>query len=224
MQKRRITITVGVVLLVMAACGLLIRLQSVQEVVREGIVLPVYFVVWLAWLFLRSIDQVVIWGIGLIVLALVLIYGLAAAWTKKTPQLSKESLEGPRRPIAAPPPRTYGRVKFWNNRIESLYSQGLSNDFAAHEFRRLTQGVEAFSGRGFSRPLENESSADLQTFFLPANSISNESLPSPQTWRQRLAAWLQRTPPPGPVPLGDTLARLCTFLEEKLEIEHDDSN
>jgi hypothetical protein len=115
-------------------------------------------------------------------------------------------------------------VKFWKNRLDSLYSQGLANDYAIHEFRRLTQGVEAFSAHGAAYNPADDVDADLLPFFLPANQFNPEPVPALQTWRQRLAGFRQRRHAAEPVAVGETLARLCAFLEERLEIEHDDSD
>jgi len=76
---RRIAFTAFIILVVMGSCVLLIRIQAVQDLVRDGLILPLYYLVWLAGLLLRSIDEVVLWSVALIGLAMALIYGIAAA-------------------------------------------------------------------------------------------------------------------------------------------------
>jgi hypothetical protein len=224
MERRRIILTFLVIGLVMAACAMLIRLQEVQDLVREGIVLPLYYLAWLLWLFFISIDQNVLWGLGLFALALVVIYGLSAAWIR-SPARRKDALPGdPSGRAEDAAPRTYGRVKFWYNRIESLYSQGLKNDYATHEFMRLARGVDELAGGVLARPQVDDATSALKAFLpSPERSLADQPVLA-GNWRQRVAARFRRDQPAQAAPVKDPLSGLCNYLEEKLEIEHDDSD
>lgn len=129
-----------VFLLVMAACVLLANTETLRYIVREMIVTPAYFLVWLFGWFIRSVDQVVLWWLGLILLILILTYGLSAANPGRDPQPV-----APWRIDERPPPAS-GRVGFWRNRIESLRasSRQRSTEYASFDFRRLEQRVHHF--------------------------------------------------------------------------------
>jgi len=213
-DNRRIALTALIILAVIGSCTLLIRIQAVQDLVRDGLILPLYYLFWLAGLLIRSIDQVVLWSIALIGLAMALIYGIAAARPFENP------FDKPRWRESDLLPPAYGRVKFWKNRIDSLRSQGFDSDYAIHEFRRLTQAVEDISEESSEKALASVP-ADLKVFLEPPQRAGMDILgePSRPWWRR----WLPRSriqvePSSG----TDSLAELTNFLEEKLEIKHDD--
>jgi hypothetical protein len=155
-----------VFLLVLVACALLANTETLRYIVREMVVTPAYFLVWLFGWFIRSVDQVVLWWLGLVVLILILTYGLSAANPGRDPQPV-----APWRIDERPPPAS-GRVGFWRNRIESLRasSKPRNTEYASFDFRRLEQRVQQFrsgaqapkeplAGR-LSVPIEDPAEAD----------------------------------------------------------------
>lgn len=80
MDKRRVLLTALVTLGMTLACGLLIRLPTLQNTVREGLIMPVVYLVWLVRLLIHSVDQPVLWGAAMLILGLGLAYGLVSAW------------------------------------------------------------------------------------------------------------------------------------------------
>jgi len=212
---RRIAFTAFIILVVMGSCVLLIRIQAVQDLVRDGLILPLYYLVWLAGLLLRSIDEVVLWSVALIGLAMALIYGIAAARPFQNP------FDEPRWRESDLLPPAYGRVKFWKNRIDSLRSQGFDSEYALHEFRRLMQNVGEISGEN-PETAAASLPADLKMFIEPPQRSGLDLLDRPtRSWRR----WLPRPKIQIQQDSGaDSLAELTVFLEEKLEIKYDHRN
>jgi len=213
MDTRRILFTSLAILFVMASCIGAIRAQTVQDLVRDAIVLPVVYAAWLAGLLLRSVAQPLLWTAGLIILGLLLLYGVYLAWPARLPPLQLPGLDEGR------PPDASGQVRYWRNKIESLRSQGFDSDYASFEFRLLTKAIVAGAKKNGSPPHPPE----IDGFFSQASEPSEEIASSTHSWRETLQkrlAFKRRQPQPE----HDPLEELCTFLEEQLEIDHDDSD
>jgi hypothetical protein len=212
---RRIFLTLLAILLVMAACVLAIRLQALQDLVRDGLILPVVYAAWLAGLLVRSLDQPLLWAGGLFILGALLVYGLFLTWPERVTRAKPLKYEEGQIPAA------HGQVRFWRNKIESLRSQGLDSEYASFEFRRIAQAVEEISDKnGASGAAEHP--PEVEVFFKKTAVRSAKATEAPLNWREtlrnRFAALTQRPP----APERDPLAELCTFLEDELEIENDD--
>lgn len=128
-----------VFLLVMAACVLLANTETLRYIVREMIVTPAYFLVWLFGWFIRSVDQVVLWWLGLILLILILTYGLSAANPGRDPQpvAPWRIDERPRRPPG-------GLVSGATGSDRCASSRQRNTEYASFDFRRLEQRVHNF--------------------------------------------------------------------------------
>jgi hypothetical protein len=211
MQIRRILLTALVVLLVMASCVLIIRVESLQTLLRDGLITPLVYLFWLAGLALRAIDQAVLWGAGIVLLALALFFGL---------YITRSGDAGEprgRRWQETAAPQSSGRLRFWSFRIKSLRYQGLHSDYAMHDFSRLGRAASRFVGQDLA-----ESAAArlpvLRSFF----TRHSTELPPHTTWweglRRRFAAFFHPNPAPDQ---AVALPEFCTFLEEILEIDHD---
>lgn len=216
MDKRRIALTALVIVGVGLACAALIRLNTLQESVREGLIMPVVFVVWLTRLLLRSIDQPVLWTGGVIILGLILVYGLLAAWPDaeilihpgRWTRSVRESTED-----EAPPPMG-GRIDYWQGKIHSLRSQGIHSDYANFEFRRLARATGETIGGETGQP---HPPAAIRPFLANGERGGATAAPAaPLGWRFRFT---RRRPPP---PEEDPLVILCNYLEDQLESRHDD--
>lgn len=240
MDKRRVIITGLVILGVIAACLAVIRLGDLEALVAEGILMPVYYSLWLGNLMLHSVDQPILWGIGLALLAAGLVYGFVKAWPTRLPRPRPDLNAEQRTPI-------HGRVYFWINRVESLRNQGVDSEYANFDFRRLTQSVievaddetisassyppevqpflKKSSRTGQSPPAPEARRASFRRLFARWRPAASASPPAGETRPQLQEAAAAFSAPEAPQPGGrDPLDGLCTFLEKELEIEHDDND
>jgi hypothetical protein len=217
MDYRRILLTLLAVSLAVAVCLAVIRTQALQDLVQEGLILPLYYAAWLAGLLVRSVDQPLLWAVGLIALGLLLAYGLAVAWPEQLQRRKSRKFEEGRLP------EKHGRVYFWQNRIESLRSQGLDSEYATFEFRRIAQTVKDTSDKnGVIEQADH--SPEIEVFF-KRKAAQNGWAPTPRfNWRERLNWQLTTLTRRKQPPERDPLAELCTYLEGQLEIDHDDSD
>jgi hypothetical protein len=146
-----------------------------------------------------------------------MVYGLAMAVPEQQTLQPPRAQEG----VAAPP--GHGRVRFWRNKIEGLRTQGMDSEYANYEFRRLTKAVTASTEKEAALVMLAHPE-ELEPFFKKAaegnGTLQKAPRKPPGALRRRLAA-LARRPI---IPEQDPLVELCTFLEEQLEIEHDDSD
>jgi hypothetical protein len=212
MKLRRIILTSVVVLAVMAACALIIRLDWIQETVRDGLITPVMYLVWLAGLALRAVDQNVLWLVGLLILGIALIYGLISAWPASRKEVQSHTWEDQH-----PPPES-GRIDFWENRLRSLRSQGISSDYAMHDFRRLVRQVGEMTNQDFAnnpQPFPDT----IEPFLVRPKAQVSEIGSARRSWRQRLTGLFRPQQANGDI---SALPELCKFLEENLEIDHDE--
>ena len=216
MDKRRVLLTALVTLGMTLACGLLIRLPTLQNTVREGLIMPVVYLVWLVRLLIHSVDQPVLWGAAMLILGLGLAYGLVSAWPD-----AESMLRPGQRPRQArsyseeeQPPPVSGRIDYWEGKIQSLRSQGIDSDYANFEFRRLTRSTaETIPGES-SQAAATEA---IGVFFLPTERTNTAPLKSSPAWRR--LRFGRRAPPAA---ADDPLVKLCTYLEDQLESKHDD--
>jgi hypothetical protein len=216
MDKRRIFLTALVTLGVTLTCVLLIRLPTLQNTVREGLILPVVYLVWLVRLLLHSVDQAVLWAAAMFILGLALTYGLLSAWPDAESMLRPGQRSNTVRTNSEEqqPPPVSGRIDYWEGKIQSLRSQGIESDYANFEFRRLTRSAaETIPGES-SQAAAAEA---IGVFFLPTDRTSGAPLKSSPAWRRLRFG---RRPPPAAG--DDPLAKLCTYLEDQLESKHDD--
>lgn len=128
--KRRIILLV-VLLLVLTAVLIVWITPGVYQWVRREVIVPIFFRVWIWWQWLRHLNQHEIWN-GVILALLVLgLYRLATGLTLTT-RREDSGLTGERNTP------TQARVSFWLEQIQVLYSGRGAPEFAAREFRRLT--------------------------------------------------------------------------------------
>lgn len=216
MDKRRIFLTLLVTLGVILACGLLIRLPTLQNTVQEGLILPVVYLVWLVRLLVHSVDQPILWGAAMFILGVALTFGILSAWPDADSMLRPGQRPSPVRTNSEEeqPPPVSGRIDYWEGKIRSLRSQGIDSDYANFEFRRLTRtAAETIPGES-SQAAAAEA---IGVFFLPTDRTSAAPRRPLPPWRRLRFG---RRPPPAPA--ADPLAKLCTYLEDQLESKHDD--
>ena len=175
MDKRRVLLTALVTLGVTLACGLLIRLPTLQNTVREGLIMPVVYLVWLVRLLVHSVDQPVLWGAAMLILGLGLTYGLVSAWPDAESMLRPGQRPRPARSYSEEeqPPPVSGRIDYWEGKIQSLRSQGIDSDYANFEFRRLTRSTaETIPGES------NQAAATeaIGVFFLPTERTKHRAV------------------------------------------------
>ena len=212
MKFRRIFLTAVVVLAVMASCLLVIRLDWIREMVRDGLITPVVYLLWLAGLALHAVDQNVLWLVGLLILGIALVYGIISAWPAKPREAPSHTWDDQH-----PPPKS-GRIDFWVNRLRSLRSQGFSSDYAMHDFRRLVRQVGEITNQDLAnspQPIPVE----IKPFLVRPKAQVSETGSARRSWLSRLTVLFRPQPENTDI---SALPELCTFLEENLEIDHDE--
>lgn len=235
---RRILWTVLLTGLVGAACLWSILYTSLAEMVRESIVMPIVYSLWLVGLQLRSFDQELLWVTLLVILGIIFFYLLSRAWNihLRPPVLTQ--------PRQDDPGTVHWSIQFWNSKIHNLRSHGVESEFSILEFRLLGRQVLAFThghtdsgGRipehvpqsaieeapASIQPLLRRPGAGKERRSLP---LAKRKLPLAKNWLSLARHTLKnlrllglRTP--AAVPPSDPVLDLCIYLEQQLEIDHE---
>jgi hypothetical protein len=206
-----VLITLTAIALVLLVMGILGSRPEVRLWVRENIILPVSFLLWVIRLLLRSLDESFVWVIAVLVFALLLVSNLIDALRVSAANRQAEQV----RMEPAVPSR--GRLGFWLMQIHLVRRGGASFDFARVEFRRLAQAVQAYQGDNSKlEPLP----PGLETFLerRPFRVDTDESLSF--DWIARLFG---RGKPRPPSP-DQKVADLTQYLERQLEIRTEDEH
>lgn len=198
----------------------LILAPLVVNVVRDHLLVPVLYAIWLARLYLNAVPQLVYWAVLLGIGVLLAIQSLYY-WS---PRL---------RPRARPTPPAAGQVSRLSNWVaESSRGQY----FRQHLLRRLIRITLRLHGHS-DRLHATETAALLASdqLSLPedVHAILEEGMTSTaydlddhmnlvKRFTGWLTGWLPRTR--SRPPIDPALTRLVEYLEEKLEIPHDEPN
>lgn len=206
---RRLLITLTAVALVLLTLGILGYQPGVRLWVRENIILPVSFMLWVFRLLLSSLDESFLWVIVVLVFALLLISNLIDAL--RISAANREAEEARLEPVIA----SRGQLSFWLMQIHLVRRGGASYDFARVPFRRLVQAVQTFQdehGKVEALPPELEQFLERRPFTMDAeDSLSFD-------WIGRLFGGGRSRPPSSDQKVAD----LIQYLERQLEIREDE--
>jgi hypothetical protein len=128
-RKRRIILLV-VLLLVLTAVLIAWLNPGVYQWVRQRVIIPIFFRVWVWWQWLSHLKQHEVWNgvfLALLVLSLYLLASGLNIPTRQEGSILKGKMQSP----------TQARVSFWLEQIQVLHSGRGAPEFAAREFRRL---------------------------------------------------------------------------------------
>lgn len=234
MNPRRLVIT-GILLLVVSA----VLLFWARDIVRELIVNPLSYLIWLGGIFIRSTNQIFFWYI-FAAIALVIAF---------------RSLAG-RRKVAAQPPITavfpgdhanHGRLHFWTVRV-SLFHRGfryylgsfhdslghLLIDQLAYRFHLTPAQVEERLGEdtldvppeireyaliGRSRSVET----DQGRFSRLWSDIFQKIMQAVRAFFSGQPGHARQSSPAHAADEDPRIARVLEYMEKELEVSHDDS-
>jgi hypothetical protein len=204
--------------LVAIGSGLLLTVLLVValgDVVRELIVIPLLYVLWMGRLLLRSVPQVLFWSAFLIV-ACFLAFGSLAQGERARPDPH---------PAAG---SSSGQVSVWARRIHLMTRGGYTGWYFGQHMERLIVAVLAYRERLSTRETrrrmkagELESPPEVRAYFDVA------MMPSRRRWRIGLLSRFRLRPrgrAQGIPPAGRGMERVIRFLEDQLEVEHDVRN
>jgi hypothetical protein len=210
-NRRQVLVALLAVAIVLITLGILGSRPEVRDWVRENIILPVSFLLWIIGMSLRSLDQHVIWLGIILIFGLILVSNLVDAI--RLSLIRRDVQEGGTE--AAPVSR--GRLSFWVMQIHLVRRGGASFDFARVEFRRLTQQVMEYrGGTGNGERLPPAIERFLDRRFINLDMAEAGSF----DWIARLFGG--GTPrPPSP---DQDVADLTLFLERQLEIRNEDEH
>ncbi len=218
-------------LLLLPVVFLVVTLTLVlRDWVRDAIVTPILFILWLGGLLIKSTPQWVFWGVFLVLALLILANSLG---TRKRPDQNVGRAE-PGRPRRA-------RVSFWAIQAHQRAHRGSSPAGNAEPLRRLVLEVVAFQERLSLKEVEQRlESGELDVPLAIQAYLQYRPAPEPLypvglwgTLRYRWADFGRRAhdlvsgltqtrPPAQPPPFDDELESVVQFLEDRLEIKYDD--
>jgi len=200
---------------------------ALQDFVREVLIIPLSYFLWLATLIFRSIPQALLWAALLIVVVTIII----------------KSLHAPRPPLPkthAPAGERPGRVAVWKKRIHMLRHGEYSRQHFAWHLSGLILEVLAYQER--LNPQDIERALETSALTIPPEvsayiearrrSYFRQRTHFFARLRQRIRRYFQserrqsseRTAigkPDPSTPHSETLESVLQFLEEQLEVPHD---
>ena len=202
--------------LVAIGLGLLLTLLLVlalRDVVREVIVIPLLYVLWMGRLMLRSVPQVLCWSVFLIAAFFVALLSLAQ-W------------EGPRRALRATTRSSSGQVAAWAKRIRLMARGGYTGWYFGQHVEKLIVAVLAYRERLSTRETRRRIKAgDLDAPPEVRAYFRIVLLPSRNRWRigSLLRFRLRPVRRARGMPLDEGgMAQVVRFLEDQLEVGYDD--
>jgi hypothetical protein len=145
--------TVG---LVLALCTAILYFVFLKDFVRQSILVPVYYFIWLGGLYLRSFDQALLWGI-LLVIGLILALNLILKGRRHYQVGELEEIT----------PNRFGRVAHWQTYIKMMQNSYYSENLLADELKRLLLSILAHQYR--RTPTEVEEKIQNSEIQLPAD-------------------------------------------------------
>ncbi len=235
-NMRRLVVTAIVLIII-----IIILLFWAREVVREVVVIPLSYLFWGIGVLVRTTPQIFFWLSALLIAGMVAYHSLSGR--------KKLAAPGPVILDDAPPAYSSGRAVFWVNKMNLLLAgQGgyaESNSHAA--VIRLLVEMLAYRYRLPARTIEDQvrdGSLDIPPQvmqYMQAHLIRTERPPVgfwELAWRSLVqwarAAWQKLSPgfAPGsasgsaslqPAGVDSELAFILNYMEEELEVPHDDT-
>jgi len=189
--------------------------------VRDTIVIPIYYLFWEGGLIINSISQ----NAYLIILSgIILLIALGS--------LRNIQWEGSEALPDAQLKRVPTRLQFWARVCGNLQSSGFARDNLASEARKLILAILSYQEGIDPMQLEQMILASQYrvpdpVMFLFVHHRFNETSASEKSIRgivQNLRYWLLRQPRPVDPSLEDQVEGILNFIENRLEISHDEYN
>lgn len=184
-----------------------------RETVRQLVVMPMLYFLWLGSLIIRTIPDVVWWSLGLLIGAIIALQAL----------FGKERAA----PEPSYPPRVqerYSRLHYWLSMVRLMDASDFSRENFIFELRRLLLSILAYQES--SDPAVVAKQVEAGEIVLPeeirAFVLTRQmgALVQPPTFWERLG--LSRKKHPVPTESDADLERIVKFMEERLEMNRDE--
>jgi hypothetical protein len=222
-RRRKISARILVLLLVPSVLLVATLTLALRGWVRDVILTPLLFILWLGGLLIESTPQWVFWGVFLVMALLILANSLGAG--KGSDQTVGKAEPGyPRR----------ARVSFWAIQVHRQARGDSPPTSSAEPLRRLVLEVMAFQERLSLREVEQRLESgelDVPPAILAylQHGLTLELLYPVGLWGMLKRRWYalisgltQARSPAQPSSFDGELESVVQFLEDRLEIKHDD--
>ena len=211
-NRRKIGIVFVVVILLLSLLTLLY-----WSFVRDTIIVPIYYVIWVGDLALKSVPQ----GAYLAVLIFIsLIIGANTLVSMRVRQVTRVGEE--------PPTQSDSRYIYWKKVYSNLYSSSFAKDTFAWEARKLILSIFAYQNGVEIAQVEEMIKNDILSVPEPIKKLIEEkkiqnfnAIPRPsENIIFRLRRWLFPVENPQKKSIDDAVAEIVAYIEHLLEINH----
>ncbi len=186
--------------------------------VRDAVVVPIYYLLWVAGLTLQSLPQEVFLALLVCLCILLGLNTMQHLPGRSVPHLRED-----------PIPSGRSRYQSWQRLCHSLTTNSFGRTDFIYEARQLTLAVLAFQ-EGKDRD-QVEQMVTSQSLLVPETVrrliVSTEILTSAPSvnWMDRARAeirrWFQREPRPSDPALDRQVAEIIQFLQDRVEMNHE---
>ncbi len=218
---RRLVIAGAVILIVS-----FILLFTARDVVREAIVIPVSYWIWVIGLFVDSTPQIFFW-------IMLLLISLFIAYRSTRPPKKDPAEPIPYRDYSRSNGVNYGRVAYWSNRVNTMHMGSFYRSMLNELVGRLL--LDLLSYRHRLTPRQIETRLEKGQFVVPPeikeyltkNVLKREIGPIgffPYLFRQIRAWFVSKFVSPGDprtIQPDQDLDRVLHYIEEELEVKYD---
>jgi hypothetical protein len=206
-------------LVFMVVIGLAIRYQ---DPLKEAVLVPLLYIVWVVDLILKSFDQRCIWSLALVI-ALV----LSLVFSRRTQEFSEDYRRSVSQRFL-----DSGRIRFWRRQIRIGSSALYTSGFHRSELRRLV--IETLAYREGLSDEEIKEQLYAGEIDLPSEiryilglDDSQDSPDKPLNFWKRIVRWFDeiigRIVTPNFMP-NPRLERVAEYLENLMEVDNDTGN
>jgi hypothetical protein len=216
MQNRRVVVLIVVILFMNLLLAIIFR-----DFIRENVLIPILYLFWYIRLFLRSLGEICLWPIILMILGII---SLAILRKSKKPEQEDRGYTEATAQVEE------GRVGFWMKYIrrQSIGTENLS--FASFRMKELVLSVLAYQENLSNAELESEMDLgnisvpeELRNIVLSTDHDINR-VSRPASLKNRVLRWFRSSSNSSQSPHNPEMDKLVRYLEAQLEIEHDDGN
>jgi hypothetical protein len=199
-------------LLALMALGMLLLVLSARGLIRQMIIIPALYLLWLADLLIQSTPQWLFWAVLVLTALPILLKSLGTG----------ERREARPRALAGGQPRRE-RVAFWAIQLRLAQRGAYSSARFVEALKRLTLEVLAY--REQVSPLQAQQQLETGELDVPREIVTYLErgarwTPERAGWRARLAARLAALFSPARPASDLELENVVRFLEDCLEIKH----
>jgi hypothetical protein len=216
MQNRRVVILISVILFVNLILAIVFR-----DFIRENVLIPILYLFWYIRLFLRSLGEICLWPIILVILVVISLIILRQK--KKLEQVERGFPE-------AADQVEEGRVAFWMKYIHRQ-SMGIENlSFISFRMKELVLSVLAYQENLTTAELEfeldrgNISIPEELRNIMQSKDQAIKSMTRSASLKNRVLRWFRSQSKSSQGADNPEMVKLVRYLEAQLEIKHDDGN